>query len=150
MKSIGLTLTQCRSHWHALWLLSSEGPASPGTLTLYLLSPICSTWNRLAHLHLATCLVTCRRQRCDVHVNLATSRWGPRNREALQGAGTPCCNRASDKYLVFDFVSIRDGFVCIFVWMQSGHEFIVVDVPVTISVKDVCHGAHLQATGGKL
>jgi hypothetical protein len=34
--------------------------------------------------------------------------------------------------------------------MQSGHEFIVVNVPITISVKDVCHGAHLQATGRKL
>ncbi len=27
-------------------------------LTLYLFSPICSTWNLLAHLHWATCLVT--------------------------------------------------------------------------------------------
>lgn len=58
--------------------------------------------------------------------------------------------RADDEYLVLDFISIRDGLVRIFVGMQRGHELVVVDVPVTISVKDVGHGAHLQATGGKL
>lgn len=35
--------------------LSEDGAG----LTRYLFSPICSTWNLLAHLHWATCRVTC-------------------------------------------------------------------------------------------
>lgn len=35
----------------------------PLCLTRYLFSPICSTWNLLAHLHWATCRVTCQQQR---------------------------------------------------------------------------------------
>ena len=68
----------------------------------------------------------------------------------VRGLETQLQQKANSEYLVLNFVSIRDGFVRIFVWMQSGHEFIVVNVPITISVKDVCHGAHLQATGRKL
>lgn len=38
------------------------GVSRPLRLTRYLFSPICSTWNLLAHLHWATCLVTCHHQ----------------------------------------------------------------------------------------
>lgn len=55
-----------------------------------------------------------------------------------------------DAYLIFNFVGICDGLVGIFVWMQSCHKFIVVDVSVAISVKDICYSAHLQATRWEL
>lgn len=63
----------------------------PWTLTLYLLSPICSTWNRFAHLHLATCLVTCQKRRRNIHFNLGMSEWDPKNWWAgSMAAPTPC------------------------------------------------------------
>lgn len=39
--------------------LHSKSKQATLHLTRYLFSPICSTWNLFAHLHWATCLVTC-------------------------------------------------------------------------------------------
>lgn len=70
--------------------------------------------------------------------------------------GTPAAQAAAVagggdvEYLIFDFVSVGDGFICIFIWVEGCYKFIVVNVSVAISVKDVCHCTHLQAAGWKL
>jgi hypothetical protein len=54
------------------------------------------------------------------------------------------------QYLIFDLVGVCDRFICVFIWVQRCYKLIVVNVPVTISVKDVCDGTHLQAAGWEL
>lgn len=53
-------------------------------------------------------------------------------------------------YLIFYLVSISKWFIGIFVWMQSSNKLIVVNVAITITIKNVCYCTHLQSTGGKL
>lgn len=53
-------------------------------------------------------------------------------------------------YLVFYLISISKWFVGIFVWVQSSNKLVVVNVAVTITIKNVCYSTHLQSTGGEL
>lgn len=53
-------------------------------------------------------------------------------------------------YLIFDFVGVRDGLICILIGVKGGYKFIVVDVAVAVPVEDVCDRAHLQTAGGEL
>lgn len=46
-------------------------------------------------------------------------------------------------YLVFNFICISCWSISILVGMESSHEFIVIDITIPISVKNVCNGSHL-------
>lgn len=57
------------------------------------------------------------------------------------------CHRPN---LILDFISICCGSVSIFVGVQSSYKFIVVDVAITITVKDISNSRHLQLAGREL
>lgn len=102
-------------------------------LTLYLFSPICSTWNLLAHLHWATCRVTWREQ-----TNISSAFF------------SVCLFVCLLFYLVLDLVGVGGRPVGVLVGVKSCHELVVIDVAVSVPVKDVRHGRHLQPAGWKL
>ena len=56
-------------------------------------------------------------------------------------------SRRALTHLVFNLVSVGQRFVGILVWVQSSHKLIIVDVAVSVTVKDVRHRTHLQAAG---
>lgn len=107
-------------------------------LTLYLFSPICSTWNLLAHLHWATCLVT-----WDKKVDLIQLKH-------MKSILSWQIYKIHHPYLILDLISICCGSVSIFVGVQSSHKFIIVDVAIAIAVKDISNSCHLQPAGREL
>lgn len=58
---------------------------------------------------------------------------------------TECILRKQRMYLIFNFVSICERLVCILVWMKSCYKFIVVNISITISIKNVCNSTHFKS-----
>lgn len=61
-----------------------------------------------------------------------------------------CSKYSNFPYLIFNFICVSCWAISILVGMESSHEFIVINVAISVSVKNVSNGSHLQLGGREL